>query len=157
MSVLAGDFVELERRIGAPPDVVFRFFTDPTRYREWQGKEAELDPRPGGIFRVQMGGRSGTTVRGSFVELDPPRRLVLTWGWEPSDLLPDGMRLPPGSTTVEVSFIPDGAGTLLRVRHGNLPDDAACEAHTWGWNLSLDRLVHAAEGRDPGPDPFAQM
>jgi hypothetical protein len=67
------------------------------------------------------------------------------------------MHIRPGSTTVEVTFTPDGDGTLLRVRHGDLPTDAACQFHAWGWNLTLDRLVLAAQGGDPGPDPFAEM
>ena len=45
------------------------------------GQTAELDARPGGNFRVQV--LPGHTARGRFVELDPPRRLVYTWGWEP--------------------------------------------------------------------------
>lgn len=157
MSAVTKDAVELERRIAAPPDVVYRYFTDPARYRLWQGNDASLDPRPGGELRITMSGQTHTTVRGRFVELEPHRRIVYTWGWEQADWLPDGMRILPGSTTVEVTLVPDGDGTLLRLRHSGLPTAAACQFHTWGWNLTLDRLVVAAEGSDPGPDPFAEM
>ena|SRR5947209_8315643 len=157
MSTVAEDFLELERRIAAPPEVVYRYFTDPERYRLWQGHDAELDPRPGGTFRVTMSGSGHAVVRGRYVELDPPRRIVLTWGWEPADWLPEGMRMRPGSTTVEVTLIPEGEGTLLRLRHAELRTVAEQQAHTWGWNLTLDRLVLAAQGGNPGPDPFAEM
>jgi uncharacterized protein YndB with AHSA1/START domain len=157
MTAITGDAVELERYIAAPPEVVYAYFTDPDRYRQWQGRDAELDPRPGGRFRITMSGQTRTVVWGEFVEVEPPRRLVMTWGWEPQDWFPDGMRIEPGSTTVEVTFIPEGEGTRLRLRHGDLPTEAACDFHVWGWNLTLDRLVLAAEGRDPGPDPFAEM
>jgi len=75
------DTLEIERRIAARPETVFSFFVDPERYRKWQGIEAELDPRPGGEYRV--GVIPGHVASGEFVEVDPPRRLVWKWGWEP--------------------------------------------------------------------------
>ena len=44
------------------------------------GQSASFDPRPGGLYRVEV--MPGNTARGEFVELDPPRRLVFTCGWE---------------------------------------------------------------------------
>ena len=41
--------------------------------------EATLEPVPGGVYRVSM--RDGVEAAGEFVEVDPPRRLVFTWGW----------------------------------------------------------------------------
>ena len=157
MTAGEGDALVVERRIAAPPDVVFAYFTEPDRYRRWQGTEAELDPRPGGVFHVTMGGTSRTVARGAFVEVEPYRRLVFTWGWEQADWLPDGMRLPPGSTTVEVTFVPDGDGTLLRLRHSGIGSAAAREFHSWGWDLTVGRLATVAEGLDPGPDPFVNL
>ena len=95
-----------------------------------------------------------TVATGTFLEVDPPTRIVYTWGWEHRDWLPDGMRLDPGSTTVEVTLERDGENTVVRVRHDGLPTEAACHFHTGGWDLTLDRLVTAAEGGDPGPNPF---
>jgi uncharacterized protein YndB with AHSA1/START domain len=46
----------------------------------WQGTRAELDPRPGGIYRVHV--RAGITASGQFVEVQPYRRVVFTWGFE---------------------------------------------------------------------------
>jgi uncharacterized protein YndB with AHSA1/START domain len=51
--------LEVEMRIDAPPEVVFAYFTDPEKYRRWKGVRAELDPRPGGGFRVDMGPTAG--------------------------------------------------------------------------------------------------
>ena len=157
MTAITEDTIELERRLGAPPEVVFSYFTDPERYRRWQGNDAELDPRPGGAFRVTMSGRTKTVVRGQFVEVDPPRRLVVTWGGAEADWYLDGLRLPPGGTTVELVFVPDGDGTILRLRHSGLSTTAMREFHTWGWDLSLDRLSAVAAGSDPGPDPFVDL
>ena len=157
MSPTTQDSIELERRIAAPPEVVFTYFTDPSKYRQWQGQQAQLDPRPGGAFRVVMGGISNTVVVGEFIELDPPRRLVFTWGWEQQDWFPEPMQLPPAMTTVEVVLVPDGEGTILRLHHGLLPTDSTRSFHTWGWDVTLDRLVLAACGQDPGPDPLANL
>jgi uncharacterized protein YndB with AHSA1/START domain len=151
------DVVEVERRIAARPETVFSFFVDPARYRKWQGIEAELDPRPGGIFRIVVSGRSRTIMRGEFVEIVPPERLVFTWGWEQFDGLPEGMKVEPGKTTVEVTFTRDGDGTILRLRHSGLPTDAALQFHSAGWDLTLDRLVAVSEGRDPGPYPYQDV
>jgi uncharacterized protein YndB with AHSA1/START domain len=155
---LAGDdVVEVERRIEARPETVFSFFIDPERYRKWQGIEAELDPRPGGIFQVTVTGRSRTIMRGEFVEIDPPQRLVFTWGWEQFDGSPEGMKVKPGMSTVEVTLVPDGDGTIVRLRHSGLPTEAALQFHSAGWNLTIDRLVAVSEGRNPGPYPFQDI
>jgi uncharacterized protein YndB with AHSA1/START domain len=91
---------------------------------------------------------------GEVVELDPPRRLVYTFGWEVGGAGPD--LVPPGSSTVEIELIPSGAGTTLRLVHRELPAPAA-SAHGEGWDHYLGRLVVAAPGGDPGPDPWAQQ
>ena len=38
--------------------------------RRWQGVRAELDPRPGGVFRVWMD--ANTVASGEYVEVEPP-------------------------------------------------------------------------------------
>lgn len=130
--------VELQIRLDAPPASVFRFFVEPERYVRWQGVQAELDPTPGGLFRVVM--VTGDVARGEFVEVDEPRRIVLTWGFEGN---PD---LPPGSTTVEFTLDADGDGTLLSLRHEGLPDDAAAAMHDEGWRLYTGKLAGAVTG-----------
>ena len=150
--------IELERRISAPPEIVFTYFTDPVRYRAWQGVDADLDPRPGGLFRVRMTGRSRHIATGEYVEVDPPKRVVVTWGWEPDEtLLHEQTEVPPGTSTVEVTLEPDGAATILRLRHSGLPTEPTCRFHHWGWDATTLRLVIAAEGGDPGPGPFPDI
>ena len=132
--------IELERRIAAPPETVFAYFTDPVRYRLWQGVAVELDPRPGGIFRVRMNDE-GWIARGEYVEVEPPKRVVFTWGWEGVDAL------APGESTVEVSLEPDREGTIVRLRHSGLPNESACQLHNYGWGVGLDALVEVLAGR----------
>jgi uncharacterized protein YndB with AHSA1/START domain len=136
-----------EIRIEAPPEEVFPFFTDPDKMIVWKAVEATLDPSPGGIFRINVTGHD--VARGEYVEIDPPRRVVFTFGWEA-----EGSPEPPGSTTVEVTLVPDGEGTLLRLVHSGVPEEMR-ERSTGGWDHYLRRLVVAAEGGEPGPDPWA--
>jgi uncharacterized protein YndB with AHSA1/START domain len=137
--------IEREIRIDASPETVFEFFTDPALMVRWKGLRATLDPRPGGVYRVEMSEQA--IAIGEYVELDPPRRIVFTWGWES-----EFAQTPPGSSTVEVTLEADGDGTLVRLVHSGLPTTESAEAHGHGWDHYLPRLVIAAAGGDPGPD-----
>ena len=139
-----GPVIEREVRIEARPEIVFELLTDSEQYARWKGRKASLDPRPGGQFRAEINDQA--VAVGEYVELDPPRRVVFTWGWEGHPLV------PPGSSTVEITLTPDGDGTLLRLLHRGLPAGEV-EQHTHGWDLYLSRLVEVGAGKDPGPDP----
>jgi uncharacterized protein YndB with AHSA1/START domain len=142
--------VEREIRIAARPETVFEFFVDPDKMREWKGRQAELDARPGGTYRVEINEQA--IVRGEYVEIAAPSRVVFTWGWEGQES--GEHAVPPGSSRVEVDLAPDGDGTLLRLRHMDLPEEAR-EVHGEGWHHYLGRLAKVAAGEDPGPDPNA--
>lgn len=135
-----------QRRVAAPPAVVYSYLTDSARWAVWQGVDASVDATPGGIFALTMG--NGMRARGQFVELEPDRRVVFTWGWI------DHPGLPPGSSTVTVELIPDGDHTIVRLTHDGLPDDEV-PIHVVGWEHYLPRLALASEGGDPGRDPGA--
>lgn len=139
------EVVEVSIYVGAPPDIVFPYFTDPVRYTEWMGSSATLEPTPGGMYRVSM--RDGVEVVGEFLEVDPPRLVVFTWGWSLDPVV------APGSTRVVVTLNAEGSGTRVLLRHHNLPDDAQRAHHRGGWEMYLNRLGLRAGGTDPGPDP----
>jgi uncharacterized protein YndB with AHSA1/START domain len=139
-----GDAVVCELRIAAQAEAVFPFFTDPELIVRWMGDQATLNPQPGGAYRLRIAGSH--VARGEYLEVEPPGRLVLTWGWED-----EGTLVPPGSSTVEVELIPEGEGTLVRLTHRDLPV-AARDSHRMGWDHYLGRLAVAATGGNPGPD-----
>ena len=139
----AGEIV-IERRVNAPPSAVYAYLTNSERWAEWQGEEATVDARRGGLFRMRMA--TGQTARGQFLELVPDTRVVFTWGWV------DVPGIPPGSTTVEIDLVADGDATLVRLTHRGVPPDGH-DAHRVGWQHYLPRLALRAEGGDPGPDP----
>lgn len=141
--------VEREVRIRARPETIFPFFTDPELMVRWMGTTVEVDPQPGGIYRVDVDGSH--VARGEFVEVSAPERVIFSWGWESAD-----SPVRPGSSTVEVTLVPDGEDTIVRLVHSDLPSRESADAHTTGWEHYLPRLELAAAGQDPGPDPWAQ-
>ena len=141
--------VEVSIHIAAPPETVFRFFTDPDRYVQWMGACAKLEPMPGGVYRVDM--RDGVVAAGRFVEVDPPRRLVFTWGWDQDEAV------PPGSTRVVVTFDPEADGTRVVLRHYDLPTEGQRDHHRSGWEVYLGRLARYVVTGDAGRDPNTEL
>jgi uncharacterized protein YndB with AHSA1/START domain len=151
-----GRTVEVQHRVDGSPEAVFAYFTDPEKYRRWQGVEVDLDPRPGGVYAVALAPE--VWVRGEYLAVEPPHRLVFSWGVESSIGLPRCFQgVPPGSSMVEVRILPDGDGTIIRVRHMGLPDEEASWGTGVGWDGYLPRLVAILGGDEPGEDPFMEL
>jgi uncharacterized protein YndB with AHSA1/START domain len=131
--------------IDATPETIFPFLTERDQYVKWNGTEAEIDARPGGVYRVLIAGSFAAS--GEFVEVVPNEKVVYTFGWDMEGATP-----PPGSTTVEITLHPEGGKTRVRLVHRGLPDDHAVQQHGMGWEHYLSRLAVAAPGGDPGPD-----
>ena len=104
------------------------------------GEYAVLEPCPSGRFEVDITGRA---VRGQFLELDPPHRHLLSWGYA------GRAEVPPGSSTVEVRFLARDGGTLVELEHRDLPP-ARQHEHGVGWKHYLARLADPERGADPG-------
>ena len=143
----AAGVVEVSVHIAAEPETVFPYFTDPGRYVQWMGTGAALEAVPGGCYRVLM--RDGVEAAGEFIEVDPPRRLVFTWGWT------HDAAVSPGTTCVVITLRAEAGGTVVVLRHYGLPGDDQREHHRKGWLLYLGRLDLRVQGGDPGPDPNA--
>jgi uncharacterized protein YndB with AHSA1/START domain len=139
--------IEVSVHVAAQPETVFPYFTDPRRYVQWMGSDATLEPVPGGSYRVRM--RGGVEAAGEFVEVDPPKRLVFTWGWAHDHAV------PPGTTRVVVTLHAEDGGTRVVLRHHDLTDQEQRDHHRKGWELYLGRLDLRIRGADPGPDPNA--
>jgi uncharacterized protein YndB with AHSA1/START domain len=119
--------------IEATPDQVFPFFTDPVRLTQWLGQAAQTDPVVGGRFAVDISRR---LVRGRYLEVRPPHRVVFSWGDAGS------AALPPGSSRVEVDLEATGSRTLVTLRHHGLSGEVRAD-HARGWPLKLQELVGA--------------
>ncbi len=142
--------LQRELHIDARPETVWEFLVDPDKAVRWMGTKATFDARPGGEYRCAV--IPGHTASGQFVELEAPRRLVFTWGWEPGE--GGANRVPPGTSVVEIELEADGAGTRLRFTHRDFPTAEAASGHETGWDHYLARLVTTAGGGDAGRDPW---
>jgi uncharacterized protein YndB with AHSA1/START domain len=118
--------VRREVQIAAPPATVFAFLTDPDKIMRWLGSDAAMEPHPGGLYLVDVGGRH--TARGRFTEVVPVHRLAYTFGWDGRE------NVPPGSSLIEIDLVDQGSGTLLRMTQSGLPDAAEVASHGKGWN-----------------------
>ena len=130
--------------IEAPPEVVFAHLVTAERMVLWMGQHAELHPVPGGAFALDI---NGYLIRGEYLEVDPPHRVVVSWG------MAGAADLPPGASRVEFNLTPTATGTSLTLKHSGLPATRA-KTHASGWANYLPRLRTAAIGVDPGPDEW---
>ena len=137
--------IVVERIISAPPAAVFAAWSDPESLRVWmrpgeiESAEVEVDFRVGGRFRILMRGEREYVQHGEYLEIDPPRRLVLSWisEWAPED---------ERHTRVTVTFEPTGDGhTRLRLLHDELPDSDTYDGHADGWAGIADELSRHVE------------
>ena len=128
------DVIVATEHIHAPAEIVFPYFTDPALIVTWIGDRAELDPHPGGVFSLDMG---EVTAHGAYIIVDPPYRVVFSWG------IPGNDTLPPGGSTVEVVLTPDGDDTMVVLTHRGLPSTHIGN-HRAGWEHQLGRLATTA-------------
>lgn len=130
--------------IAATPETVFDYLTTEAGMTAWMGQHADLDPQPGGVFAVDI---AGHPVRGEYLRVDRPHRVVVSWGFAGSS------ELPPGATTVEFRLTAVEAGTRVDLTHSDLPD-AELAGHADGWAHFLPRLPVAIIVGDAGHDDW---
>ncbi len=131
---IRNDVIVATEHIKAPPEVVFPYFTEPALIVKWIGHRAELDPQPGGVFSLDF---DDSLVRGTYLSVDPPNRVVFTWG------IPGSDTLPPNGSTVEVVLTPDGDDTIVVLTHRGLPTSHIGD-HRAGWEEMLGHLPAVA-------------
>jgi uncharacterized protein YndB with AHSA1/START domain len=141
------DSLDYEIPIAASADVVYRLLTTVDGLKRWIAADAVVEPKAGGELRWTH--ENGATMIGRFVELDPPRRLVFTYGWE-GDL----MGLPPETSTVEIDLEERPGGTVLRLSHREIPPEVI-EEHLRGWIYFLG-LLRDAVPIEPGDQPTSR-
>jgi uncharacterized protein YndB with AHSA1/START domain len=107
----------ITRVFDAPPDTVFRAWTDPELARAWWSPRGfttvscEMDVRPGGAWRVRLRSPSGRihAEEGLFREVSAGERLVFSQVWD------DPSGKPGVESLVTVTFEPHGtAATKVR-------------------------------------------
>ena len=143
--------IVLNRIIDAPPEKVFRAWTEPELLRlwfapsPWTVTEVETDVRPGGSSLIVMRSPDGNEFpnRGVYLEVEQNRRLVMTdaytSAWEPSD---------KPFMTVILNFEEQNGFTnyTALVRHWTVIDRETHEKMGFaeGWGQFTDQLADLA-------------
>ena len=138
----------LTRIIDAPPEKVFRAWTEPDLLKQWFAPlpwttpAAETDVRPGGASLIVMRGPDGKEFpnRGVYLEVVKNQRLVFTdaytKAWQPSE---------KPFMTVILTFENAGGKTRYTalVRHWTVADREAHEKMGFhqGWGMCTDQLA----------------
>jgi uncharacterized protein YndB with AHSA1/START domain len=130
--------IEIGVDLAVPAAEAMVWFCDPQRWVRFQGRQAWLDPKPGGRLRLDLG--NDVLIRGHYVSIDD-HEITFTWGME------GGGALPAESTEVTVTAVPQGDDRCaLILRHYGLPDAHQSDLHRSGWRYHLVRLAVAASG-----------
>jgi uncharacterized protein YndB with AHSA1/START domain len=120
--------------IRARRETVFAFLTESDRWASWWGAGSSIDPTPGG--RVLIRHPNGVEASGSVVEVEPPSRLVFTYGYAA------GKPSPPGSSRVTVRLDEHRDGTWLHLTH-EFADGDSRDEHVQGWRFQLSLFANA--------------
>src|SRR5207247_1821669 len=66
-----------EIMIDATPETIWPFLTEPDKHVEWMGTVADIDPRPGGTYRVRVRGEHQSA--GEYTEVVRHEKVVFTF------------------------------------------------------------------------------
>ena len=139
--------LHLVRTVAASPGQAFEAWANPRRVALWTcpdpgaGVDVQIDLRVGGHYSICMHVEGGpVTAYGTYREVDPPRRLVYTWGWKEE---PHAMK---AETVVTVEFVPVEGGTEIRLTHEGFPAPDDRDGHEEGWTICVGRFADLVAG-----------
>jgi uncharacterized protein YndB with AHSA1/START domain len=123
------DDIDLQETFDTTPAVLFEAWVDGDQHAAFTGAEASSEPRIGGSYTAWEG-----YIAGTFVELEPGRRIVQRWRTVefPADA---------ADSLLEVTLEPQATGTLLRLRHTGLPPGDGPK-YTQGWREHYFEPLH---------------
>jgi uncharacterized protein YndB with AHSA1/START domain len=145
--VAADQQVTITRTFDAPPEQVFRAWTDPDEVAAWYGPEhfdtprdrIRIDLRVGGRYELTMVRRDGGgefPIGYEIVELVEPELLVMR-----SDPMPEAGTHEPTFTRVELDDL--GGRTRMTLTDGPYTEAGHAEA---GWSAAFDKLARLVAG-----------
>ncbi len=140
--------LRLVRTIPASPERVFEAWTTQAQVARWTcpdpgaSVDVEIDLRVGGHYSIRMNVEGGPfTTYGTYREIDPPHRLVYTWGWK------EEIHAMKAETVVTVEFLPVEGGTEIRLTHEGFPTPDDRDGHEEGWKICVGRFAELVAGQ----------
>jgi uncharacterized protein YndB with AHSA1/START domain len=148
--------VRFERLLPGPIERVWEYLVDSDKRGEWfargplpakvgetfelRFKHSELSPNqaepPARFAEMDKTGASGREV---LLAIEPPHRLVFSFGHEDEQ-----------ASEVEIRLLPvDGDTVRLVLTHSRIPDRAYALNISGGWHSHLEMLQYKVEGRVP--------
>ena len=142
--------VRLHRVLTAPPQKIYRAFTEADAIASWLPPFGflctvhELAAKVGGQHRMSF--RNFTTggshsFGGTYLELIPAEKLVYTDRFDDPNL--------PGEMTVTVELRAVSVGTEVHITQAGIPDIIPLDACYLGWQESLRKLAKLVEPNIP--------
>jgi uncharacterized protein YndB with AHSA1/START domain len=140
--------IKIVRVLSAPIEKVWDAWTNPESLKNWKSPEgmstpeAAVDLVVGGKYHVTMEGydlpdprhNGRVTVRGEYLEIKKPTKLVYTWLW-------DGSASETHTTTVTITLRSvDKERTELTLIHAGFVDDEMKKEHDKGWGSTINKL-----------------
>ena len=139
--------LRIRRTFDAPREKLFQAWIDPEKMTEWFchakpnliGKLVVMDVRSGGQYGFDVSDASGKVfkVRGEYLEIKEPEKLVFTWFWETEPAY--------GNTVVTLEFVDLGNKSELILTHERFANSDARDKHSIGWAFCLDSLQRNVE------------
>ena len=141
--------LEIQRLLPGPIERIWAYLTESEMRRKWLAA-GDMEMRVGALFELVWRNDELTNPPGErppgfgeehrmqsrITELDPPRKLAITWD---------------GSGEVSFKLEPKGDRVLLTVTHRRLPNRATLLKVSAGWHMHLDILVARAAHKEPEP------
>ena len=135
--------LELRRTYPANRDRVFAAWTQAEALKTWWGvsegyvvTSAEVDLRVGGRYRLEMTpppGRQVTVLTGEYRVIEPPGKLVFTWGFEDA---------AAGETSlITLQFLEQGDHTQIILTHEYRGPEGLGPDFRQGWEMMFAGLA----------------
>ena len=119
------------------PEIAARFFST----GDVKATDIHMDVEIGGTFSIAMDSpENGRFVaRGTYLEVNAPKRLAMTWRWEEDDPAEEHESL------LSLDFNERNGETELVLTHEKLASVESRARHEEGWTAIIDQLAIALE------------
>jgi uncharacterized protein YndB with AHSA1/START domain len=142
--------VQLHRVLAAPPERVYRAFTDPDAKVKWlpplgfTAKMHHHEARVGGGYKMSFTNfstQNSHSFAGKYIEMKPNELIKYTDKFDDPNL--------PGEMQITVTLRKVICGTELKITQEGIPEAIPAEMCYLGWQQSLNMLAQLVEPEIP--------